>query len=202
MKRQKLPDIYYPQNALRRRAKLWIYFRTGLTKLPVAILILLFLMAGIVVTWKATVTFGDLITIPSLIPIFVYTLRITILLVVVLLFTAFIYLLGMPSNARDIENSIADAFEIEKTSRLYYRCPFLVSCKPVKGATAKEYVFWSKWIDVKTWNERKSAILWALQINSDEDFTAGKGKCTVTIRANSGVVPEVRETPQDPYFMS
>lgn len=207
MKRQNPPVTYYPQNAIRRRAKRCLYIGNGIAKLftkpPVAILILLLLMAGIITTWKVSAAFGDhLITIPALIPVFVYTLRTAILLVVALLFVVVLYLIGIPYNARHIENDLATAFEIEKTSKLFYRCPFLVSCRPVPGSIAQEYVFWAKWLDVSKWNrpETKRAILWALYAHSDEDFAVGKGRHTVTICAAPGVVPEDRETPQDPFF--
>lgn len=196
----------YQYNTIRRRAKRRIYIRNGISKLftkpTVVILMLLLIIAGIIVTWKATVVVAvHLITITALVPVFIYALRISISLVTVLLFTAFLYLFGMPRKASKIEADIADTFKIKKSSTSFYRCPFLVSCKPVEGTTEKEYVFWSKWIDVKQWNERKGAVLWALYVRSDKDFEAGKGRHTVTIRAVPGVVPEERETPQDPMFM-
>lgn len=202
-----IPVIYYPQRAIRRRAQLWLYIRNGLvrlfTKPPVATLILLLLMTGIAAVWKATVVVAaHLITIPALVPVFIYTLRISLLLVVVLLVVAVLYLIGIPHKAREIENDLAAAFDI--TRSLFYRCPFLVACKPIEGTTAKEYVFWSRWINVEKWNrpETKQSILWALQANTVEDFTAGKGKYTITICAAPNVTPEERPTPQDPLFMS
>lgn len=189
-----------PKNVLRLKEKRLAYIKNGLAKLfagPQAIILTLPLLIVVIITWNAPVVLAaKLITIAALVPVFIRALRISILLVAVLLFIIILYLIGTPHKAREIENDLAAAFGIEKTSQ-FYRCPILMACKPVKGSTAKEYVFWSRWLDVGEWNrpERKRAILWALHAHSNEDFVVGKGRYTVTIRAADGAVPLERETP-------
>lgn len=201
------PIINYPQNSIRRRAKRGAYIKNGMVKLstpPATSFILLFLMVVIITTWKVPTIFAaKLISISAFVPVFICALRISILLVAVLFFVIVLYLIGTPHKAREIENDLAATFGIAKTSPLFYRCPFLVACEPVKGTALKVFVFWSKWLDVEKWNQPKTkqTILWALDVHSDEDFAVGKGRYTVTIRAASGAVPEERETPQDPLFM-
>lgn len=208
MDKQKSPITNYPQNNIRNRAKRFAYIRNGmaglLAKPRTIILTTFFLVAVIVAAWKVSAAFAvRLNTIPALAPVMAYTLRVSSLLIVLLLFAGFLYLLGIPRRAREIENDLAAAFGITKSSPLFYRCPFLVSTKPIKGTAAREYVFWSRWLALEKWNrpDTRKTILWALHAHSTEDFAAGKHKYTVTILAAPGVVPEEREAPQDPLFM-
>lgn len=205
--RTKPPVTNYPQKAIRKRAKQRAYIGNGImktTKPPASVLAILVLMAIIVTTWKVSATFAVRLNItPALVPLVVYTLRVSSLLVALLLSIGFLYMLGTPHKAREIESDLAAVFGIAKSSPLFYRCPFLVSCKPIKGTTAREYIFWSRWLALEKWNrpDTRKAVLWALHAHSTEDFAAGKHKYTVTILAAPGVVPEEREAPQDPLFM-
>ncbi len=199
----KPPVNVYPQNAIRNRAKQRAYIVSGARKFPANVFALFALIAAVVVVWNIAPMFATHFnTIPTLAPIFIYALRISGLLMVVLLFAGSLYLLGKPHRAREIENDLAVVFGVVRPSPLFYRCPFLVACNPVKGTTAKEYVFWSRWQNLERWNrpEIKQAVLWALNVHSEEDFAPGDKPYTVKIRAVSGAIPKERETPQDPLF--
>ena len=199
----KHPVNVYPQSAIRNRAKQRAYIASGARKFPANVLALFALIAAVIVVWNMAPMFATLFnTIPTLAPIFVYALRISGLLMVVLLFVGSLYLLGKPHRAREIENDLAVVFSIARPSTLFYRCPFLVACKPIKGTAAKEFVFWSRWQALECWNrpEIKQAVLWAINVHSVEDFVPGGKPYTVKIRAISGAIPEERETPQDPLF--
>ena len=143
-----------------------------------------------------------LITIPPFVSVFVGAFRVSAILVATLLWTFFHYLIGRPRKAREVERDLAGAFGITLSSPLFYRCPFLVACRPVKGTAAKDFIFWSRWQNIERWNrpEIKQAVLWALNVHSEEDFTPGSKPYTVAIRAVCGAIPEERETPQDPLF--
>ena len=205
----KRPNVTnYPQNNIRNRAKQRHYIGNGLKVLIASplkgVLVLLFLAVAFLAAWRAADTFIPRITtIPLLIPVVVYAVRVLIPTVFLLLLAGFLWLLGAPAHAREIENDLAAAFGIAKTTALNYRRPFLISSKPLKGSTVTEYVFWSRWIDLDQWNkpERRNAVLWALNAHSGEEFSNGKKKYTVVIRAGSGAEPERRETPHDPLFM-
>lgn len=199
----KPPVNYYPQTAIRTRAKQRAYIESGIRKFPVNVLALLVLMGTIIVVWNMAPMFAaHFNTIPAFVPVFVYALRISGLLAVVLLFVGSLYLLGKPHRTREIENDLAVVFGVVRPSPLFYRCPFLVACNPVKGTTAKEYVFWSRWQNLERWNrpEIRQAVLWALNVHSEEDFAPGDKPYTIKIRAVSGAIPKERETPQDPLF--
>ena len=201
----KAPVKFYPQLATRNRAKLRDYIGNGIRKFPANILALLALIAATAGAWNTAPTLAaSFIRVPVLIPVFIYVARIVTLLVAALLFVGVLYLIGRPRKAREIENDLAAVFGVAKTQNsLFYRCPFLVSCQPVsKGTAAKEFVFWSRWQDLARWNkpEIRQAVLWALNVHSEEDFTPGDKPYTVKIRAVSGAIPEEREGPQDPLF--
>lgn len=199
------PSIkFYPQLATRNRAKLRAYIGNGIRKFPANILALLALLVTAAGAWNtAPMLAASFITVPVLIPVFIYAARIVALLVAALLFVGVLYLIGRPRKSREIENDLATVFGVAKSSNsLFYRCPFLVACQPIKGTAAKEFVFWSRWQGLDRWNkpEIRQAILWALNVTSEEDFTPGSKPYTVKIRARSGAIPEEREAPQDPLF--
>ena len=201
----KAPIKFYPQLATRNRAKLRAYIGNGIRKFPANIPALLALIAAVAGAWNMAPTLAaSFITVPVLVPVFIYAARIVTLLVAALLFVGVLYLIGRPRKAREIERDLAGAFGITLSSPLFYRCPFLVSCRPVKGTAAKEFVFWSRWQDLARWNkpEIRRAVLWALNVHSEEEFSPGSKPYTVKIRAVSGAIPEEREAPppQDPLF--
>lgn len=153
MENKKSPVTNYPQKAIRNRAKQVAYTRNGASRLlsspPTGILALLLLMVGIMAAWNAAAAFhAHMIAIPALVPVLVYVLRVSFALLAALLFTGFLYLFGTPRKAREIENDLAAAFGIARSSPLYYRCPFLVACKPIKGTMTIQYIFWSRWVDL------------------------------------------------------
>ena len=206
---KKRPNVTnYPQNNIRNRAKQRHYIGNGVKKLIASPLkgapVLLLLMIAFLAAWKAANTFIPLITrVPILVPVITYAVRVLIPTVLLLLLAGFLWLLGNPAHSREIESDIATAFGIANIAALKYRRPFLISSKPIKGSTVTEYVFWSRWIDLDQWNkpERRKAVLWALNAHSGEEFSNGKKKYTVVIRAGSGAEPERREAPHDPLFM-
>lgn len=194
---------FYPQLATRHRARLRDYIWNGIRN-PASVLVLFALLAAVAGAWNMAPTLAaSFITVPVLIPVFICTVRIVTLLVAALFFVGVLYLIGRPRKAREVERDLAGAFGITLSSPLFYRCPFLVSCRPVTGTAAKEFVFWSRWQDLARWNkpEIRQAVLWALNVHSEEDFTPGSKPYTVKIRAVSGAIPEEREAPpQDPLF--
>lgn len=199
----KAPIKFYPQLAARNRGKLLAYIGNGIRRFPAIILALLLLVTAVGAWNMAPALAASFITVPVLVPVFIYATRIVTLLVAALLFVGVLYLIGRPRKAREIENDLAAVFGVAKTQNsLFYRCPFLVSCQPVsKGTAAKEFVFWSRWQGLDRWNkpEIRQAVLWALNVHSEEDFTPGSKPYTVKIRAVSGALPEEREV-QDPLF--
>lgn len=206
-KRPKDVINFYPQENIRNRAKQRHYIHEGIKKLIanplIGIFVLLLLIIAFISVWKTADTFiPSMIKVPLLVPVVTYAVRILIPTIFLLLLTGLLWLLGTPPRAREIENDVAAAFGITKTSALYYRRPILISSKPIKGSDVTEYVFWSRWIDLDQWNklERKKAVLWTLNAHSDEDFINGTKKYTVVIRAGSGAEPKERETPHDPFF--
>lgn len=200
----KSPVKFYPQLATRNRAKLRAYIGNGIRRFPANILVLLALLVAAAGVWNAAPALSvRFISVSVLIPVFIYAVRIVTLLVAVLLFVGVLYLIGRPRKAREIEHDLAAVFGVAKTQNsLFYRCPFLVACRPVKGTAAKEFIFWSRWQNTERWNrpEIKQAVLWALNVHSEDDFVYGDKPYTVKIRAVSGAIPEERETPQDPLF--
>lgn len=200
----KSPVKFYPQLATRNRAKLRAYIGNGIRRFPANILALLALIAAVVGAWNTAPSLAaSFISVPVLVPIFIYAARILFLLLFALIFVSVLYLLGRPRKAQEIEHDLAAVFGVAKTQNsLFYRCPFLVACRPVKGTAAKEFIFWSRWQNTERWNrpEIKQAVLWVLNAHSEEDFTPGSKPYTVKIRAVSGAIPEERETPQDPLF--
>lgn len=194
-------------DAIRHRAKLWLYTKNGVKKLfdrsPIGLLGLLLLISVFAVTWKTADIVAPLMApLPILVPAIKWLVRILLFILIALLITGFLYLLGTPPKAREIENDLAAAFSIEKEN--LYRCPFLVSKKPVEGASkTAEYTFWGRWISPEVWNEpnNKSAVLWALAAYSSDSFRAGAQDYTVMIVATDGAVSEERDAPQDPLFM-
>lgn len=199
----KPPVNFYPQTAIRNRAKRCAYIGNGIRN-PASVLALLTLIAAAMGAWNmAPALAASLVSLPVLASVFIYATRILTLLMAVLLLAGVLYLIGKPRKAREIENDLATVFGVAKSSNsLFYRCPFLVACKPIKGTAVKELVFWSRWQGLERWNkpEIKQAVLWALNVHSEEDFTHGSKPYTVKIRAVSGVTREERETPQDPLF--
>jgi len=198
---------HQPQESIRNRAKQRKYIFGGLKKLVASpwkgIIVLLVSIIAFIVAWKAADTYIPcMTTIPLLLSALTYATRILIPTVLLLLLAGLLWLLGAPHKAQEIENDVAAALGIARTSPLYYRRPFLISRMPIKKTTAVEYVFWSRWIDLDQWNkpESRKAVLWALNAHSDENFTHGKKKYTVSILAGSGSKPEERKTPQDPLF--
>lgn len=198
---------HQPQENIRSRAKQRSYIFGGLKKLFAnpwkGVVVLLLSIIAFLAAWKAADTYiPNMTTIPLLLSALTYAGRILIPTVILLLLAALLWLLGAPHKAQEIENDVAAALGIARTSPLSYRRPFLISRMPIKGTTAAEYVFWSRWIDLDQWNklETRKAVLWALNAHSDDNFTYGKKKYTVSIRAGSGSKPEERETPQDPLF--
>jgi hypothetical protein len=196
---------FYPQENIRKKAKQRHYIREGFKKLIASplksIIVLTLMMIAFIATWKvADIFIPKMTTISLFIPILTYAARVLILTILLLLVAGFLWLLGSPPKSREIDNDVAAAFGI--TRALFHRRPFLISKKPVKGSSVKEYVFWSRWIDLDQWNkpENKKAILWALNAHSDDNFTHGKQKYTVVIRVGSGSEPQEREIPQDPLF--
>jgi hypothetical protein len=208
MDNNRSPNVYFnfqPLENIRNKAKQRHYISMGIKKLiasPLKSIIVLSLMIiAFIATWKAADIFiPKMTTIPLLIPLVTYAARVLILTIHLLLMAGFLWLLGSPPKSREIDNDVAAAFGI--TSALYYRWPFLISKKSVKGSSVTEYVFWSRWIDLDQWNkpENRKAILWALNAHSDDNFTHGKQKYTVIICVGSGAEPQERETPQDPLF--
>ena len=196
---------FYPQLAARHRAELRAYIWGNGVRNAASVLVLFALLAAVAGAWNMAPTLAaSFITVPVLVPVFIYAARIVTLLVAALLFVGVLYLIGRPRKAREIERDLAGAFGITLSSPLFYRCPFLVSCRPVKGTAAKEFVFWSRWQDLARWNkpEIRRAVLWALNVHSEEEFSPGSKPYTVKIRAVSGAIPEEREAPppQDPLF--
>lgn len=200
----KAPVKFYPQLATRNRAKLHAYIGNGIRRFPANILALLALIAAVVGAWNtAPALAASFISVPVLALIFIYAARILALLVAALFWLLSLYIFGRPRKARESERDLAVVFGVAKTlNSLFYRCPFLVACRPVKGTAAKEYIFWSRWQNLERWNrpEIKQAVLWALNVHSEEDFAPGDKPYTVKIRAVSGAIPKERETPQDPLF--
>lgn len=200
----KAPATFYLQLAIRNRAKLRAYISNGIRKIPASALALLAVITAIVTAWNMMPAFAaSFISVPALAPVFIYAARILVILVAALLFIGAMYLIGRPRKEREIENDLAVVFGVAQTSNsLFYRCPFLVACRPVKGTAVNEFVFWSRWQNLDRWNkpEIKQAVLWALNVHSEEDFTHGGKPYTVKIRAVSGAIPEERETPKDPLF--
>lgn len=198
---------YQSQESIRNLAKQYSYIFGGLKKLLACpwkgVAVLLVSIIAFISAWKAADAWiPNMTTIRLLLSALTYAVRILIPTVLLLLLTGLLWLLGTPRKAQEIENDVAAALGIDRTSPLYYRRPFLISCTPIKGTTAAEYVFWSRWIDIDQWNklETRKAVLWALNAHSNESFTHGKKKYTVSIRVGSGAKPEERETPQDPLF--
>ena len=199
------PPIKIPsQLATRNRAKQRAYIGNGIRKFPASALALLALIGAVAGIWSALPMLAAyLITISPFVFVFAGAFRVSAILVATLLWAIFLYLIGRPRKAREIENDLATVFGVAKSSNSqFYRCPFLVSCRPVKGTAAKEFVFWSRWQGLDRWNkpEIRQAVLWALNVHSEEDFTPGSKPYTVKIRAVSGAVPEKREFPKDPLF--
>ena len=130
-------------------------FKKPLKNIPVAILIILFVVA---MAFR-----GNVMNIVGTVPQFLttiwgYTVTAMISLVFVLLFAGLIYLIGTPSKARKTENSLLQVF---LSSNLRYGFhPILISREPYKGAEKLE--FYSKGIDLQVWEERQSAIAAAL----------------------------------------
>lgn len=198
---------HQPQESIRSRAKQCSYIFGGLKKLLASpwkgVVVLLLSTIAFLVAWKAADTYiTNMTTIPLLLSTLTYAVRILIPAVLLMLLAGLLWLLGAPRKAQEIENDVAAALGIARTSLLYYRRPFLISRTPIKGTTAAEYVFWSRWIDLDQWNkpETRKAVLWALNAHSDESFTHGKKKYTVSIRTGSGAKPKEREVVQDPLF--
>lgn len=193
-----------PQLATRNRAKQRAYIGNGIRKFPASALALLALIGAVAGIWSALPMLAAyLITIPPFVFVFVGAFRVSAILVATLLWAIFLYLIGRPRKAREIENDLATVFGVAKSSNSqFYRCPFLVSCRPVKGTAAKEFVFWSRWQALDRWNrpEIRQNVLWALDVSSEEDFSHGGKPYTVKIRAVSGAIPKERETPRDPLF--
>lgn len=200
---QKSPVNFYPQIAMRNRAKLRTYIGNG-TRNPASVLALLALIVAAAGVWNMAPTLAaSLISVSVLVPVFIFALRILALFAAALVFAGVLYLIGRPRKAREIENDLATVFGVAKTSNsLFYRCPFLVACRPVKGTASKEFVFWSRWQDLDRWNkpEIRQSVLWSLNAHSGEDFIAGRKPYTVKIWAVSGAIPEEQETPRDPLF--
>lgn len=197
---------HYVHEAIRRRAKLRLYIGNGIKQLfhslPIGLFALLLLVTAFVATWKvADIIAPEMTSLPAIIVAIKWLARIVFFVLIALVAIGFLYLFGAPRKAREIENDIATAFSIPAEC-LHLR-PFLVSQKPVKGTTATEYIFWSRWIPLEKWNkpDEKKAVLWALYAYSDEDFKVGEQKYTVTITAAPGVIPKEREAPKDPLFM-
>lgn len=194
---------FYPLDRIRRRAKQRAYMRTGLKRLvatPLLGMILLLLILGITIgAWYIVPRYiPNMTAIMQLIPILIIAARILILIVVLLVSTGLLWLLGRPAKAQIIDDDIAATLGFTKSNSPYYRRPFLISATSIAGTDAIEYIFWARWIDPHQWNqpETKSAILRTLHVHTDEDFSCGKQKYTVTIRAVPGAIAQERETPQ------
>lgn len=182
------------------RTRLW----QGILRLfrqPWTIIFPLLLVLAAVLAWHyrtAVQLPGN--TIPELAELWQIVLASLVIVFAALFLCGLLTLLGTPPKAREIEKGIADALGL--TDRENYKHPFLVSCTRIKGTTAKEYVFSSKWVNIERWNEKntKDKILWVLNGHSDEPFTHGKRKYTIVGRIGAGRVPKERESPQDPLF--
>lgn len=193
-------------DTIRRQAKLQLYIANGAKRLfhnpLIGLLALLLLTATFVTGWGAAYTFAVLMApLFFLVDAIKWLARILLFILTMLLVAGFLYLIGIPYKAREIENDLATAFKV--SDERSYCGPFLVSRRPIKGTSAIEYIFWTRWIPLDQWNktENKKAVLWALNSHSDKDFESGRKKYTVVIVAASGITPKERETPKDPLFM-
>lgn len=205
MKNKNLSDKDIKKNAIRNRAKLYLYIQNGIKKLlayPIfGVLVLFFFATVVLVMLRVTEIFTTKVMAGfPFTSVVVLAAKILLTCVFILVAGAFLYLIGTPNKAKEIERDLSEVFD---TTREYYRTPFLVSCQSVKKGSAKEYVFWSRWIDLERWNrpENKEAVLWTLYIRSYEEFRPGSKKHTVAIKAGPGIEAEERETPKDPLFM-
>lgn len=189
-----------PQLATRNRAKQRAYIGNGIRKFPASALALLALIGAVAGIWSVLPMLAAYLT--PFVSVFVGAFRISAILVATLLWVFFLYLIGRPRKAREVERDLAGVFGITLSSPLFYRCPFLVACRPVKGTAAKDFIFWSRWQNIERWNrpEIKQAVLWALNVHSEDDFVYGDKPYTVRIRVVSGAASKERETPQDPLF--
>lgn len=199
----KSPAKFSLQLATRNRAKQRAYIGNGIRKFPASALALLALIGAVAGIWSVLPMLAAYLT--PFVSVFVGAFRISAILVATLLWAFFLYLIGRPRKAREVERDLAGAFGITLSSPLFYRCPFLVACHRISctnGVEIKEYIFWSRWQNIERWNrpEIKQAVLWALNVHSEDDFVYGDKPYTVKIRVVSGAVSKERETPQDPLF--
>jgi len=138
---------------------------------------------------------------------------ITCFVIGVILIVASVFLLGIfyflawSLDFKEIDNDVATGLKIKK--EYWYTRPFLISKNIVSannGLVITDYVFWSRWIPITTWNKEEylNAILSALGVHLVEPIRHG-GKDNndshiIVLRVGLGAKPVPREAPVDRLF--
>lgn len=115
----------------------------------------------------------------------------TIIVFFLIALVAIVYLIGIPSKAKDIDRDVTATFIRMLGQQYYYMRPFLIRNRPLKNTDITEFHFYCRWLSKEDFKGREEKILKALNCERVEGYRKGKGftKYILVILAGENEAP-------------